>query len=265
MSVEKRPRMVRPHFSWGVSIVRRRALLAVLLSCACTDSGIDAIVIAGQSNAVGWSTWAPTSPSVASVAYTPWDEIVPVRDPISTQWMPGSSPWPTFVDAYAVRHGRTAMLIPTAYGASCLVAERTDGGEPAEPRWDPDGGDLYAKMLEQAIEATAGRPWRVRAVLWDQGECEIGHATQAAYRKALMHLGDRVYEDLGAPLVVRILRKRLDPNVVAIRTAQLEAIVDHPNIIAGPNVDDVEHDAAGVHIIDVVETGKRWAASLDGL
>jgi hypothetical protein len=244
----------------------RRWLVILALLCACNDHPVHVFVVAGQSNAVGWSTQDPVVPSVASIAYTPWDELVPVVDPFHTLgWMPGSSPWPTFVDAYAERRGRTTLLVATAKGGSCLVAARTQPGEPEEPRWNPETGDLYAAMLEQTTEATGGRPWRVRAVLWDQAECDTGYTSYAAHYDALLLLGERVGEDIGAPLVVRILRPSRDPNMIAIRTAQLDAIAAHPNIVAGPDVDDLEHDAAGVHIIDVAETGRRWAAALDGL
>jgi hypothetical protein len=227
-------------------------------------------VIAGQSNAVGWSTQDRYTPHAAALAWTLWDELVPVIDPIHEQdW--GSSPWPAFVDARALATGgRAVLLVPTASNGSCLVAPWTEGSEPTEPRWDPEAGDLYAKMVEQAREAI-GPAGHVRAVLWHQGECEAWYASPvsaADYQAALEHLADRVMADLAAPLVAAPISTRPLPwapsdAIQAIHDATLAAAAAHPSIFAGPDSDDLAHEPFGLHIHDVFELGLRWSRALN--
>ena len=168
--------------------------------------------------------------------------------------------------------GRQVNLIATARGGTCLLVGPPY--KPTPPLWDPDAetGALYWGMLDQVAEANPRSG--LRAVLWYQGECEVTHLSRSApipirdYKAALEHLADRIWEDLGVPMVVAPVSLRpppwpYQPQRQPIHDATIDAAMDHPNIYIGPNTDDLEHEDDGSHIHDVVTLGERWFDAVD--
>jgi hypothetical protein len=247
-------------------------------------------VLAGQSNMVGSSTMAPViavpSPEGRiAKTYTHVDEWNLANDPVHYSSGPGTtSAWPTFVGEWMAQVGRQVNVIATAWGGSCLLSTRegpdrvlgTEDDIP--PRWDPHrtdagtgSGSLYAWMLEQVAEAN---PMDLRAVLWYQGECEVGYATTPTgvkyedYKAGLKHLADHIWEDLGVPMVAAPISLRpppwpYQPARQPIHDAIIDAAAEHPHIYLGPNTDDLEHEDDGAHIHDVVTLGERWFDAVD--
>lgn len=239
-------------------------------------------VLAGQSNMVGRSTMPPvfTSPTLqglVSRTYQPFDCWKLTEDPLHTaESDPLTSAWPTFAGEWMAVVGRRVNLIATAQGGSCLLVGPPY--KPVPPLWDPDAetGTLYWRMLDQVEEANPGSG--LRAVLWYQGECEVSHLAKmsadpyADYKLALEHLADRIWEDLGVPMLVAPVSLRpppwpYQPARQPIHDATIDAAMDHPTIFLGPDTDDLEHEDDGSHIHDVVTLGERWfdAVELAGL
>lgn len=191
------------------------------------------------------------------------------------------SAWPTFAERWMRERGREVEFVAASLGGQCLIG----ASDPAQPGWDPDAmdcstlppiplgapipslttpGELYCRMLEAVSLAQVGE---VRAVLWMQGECDATAAVpQGVYRAALERFADAVWSDLGAPLIVAPISRHTragdacvsHPSIEAIRAATVEAADAHPNILLGPNTDDLELEADCVHIHDVVTLGSRW-------
>ncbi len=238
-------------------------------------------LVAGQSNAVGASD-QPTTPVDGPVQRATGRFTLRITDPYVHEppWGPlYNSPWPEF--------GRslpgTTGLMTTALPGSCLL----DWGT-AQARWDPElPGGLYDRALD-----TWGRVHEppVRAVLWLQGECEAyqwreagwtAEEVRSAYAEALMALADAFYRDLEAPMVVATvslgwcrwenvdcdpaLFEPDDPDLAPIVAAIEDAIADHPWIEPGPVTHDLRLAEDGVHIWDVNELGRRWAAAVQAL
>jgi hypothetical protein len=262
---------------------RARLLLAAAAGFALaapTCVRTDWFLLAGQSNMVGRSD--QETPVGPGSVYRAMDDIWwhEVRDPevFGAGTPVAQSAWP----AFAALHPRRVNLIATALGGTCLREWPGVAG-----RWDPDTGDLYARAVGQWEQA--GEP-RLAAVLWLQGECDAGYAwragfdyaaTHALYKSALLELADAVHDDFGAPLVVAPISLRrcswdnptCEPALFAwecpfcrpVHDATIDAAAEHPNIVLGPDTDDLRHMPDGAHIWDVNELGRRWVEAVRGL
>ncbi len=238
--------------------------------------------MAGQSNAAGASN-QPTEPrpgklvrassrELATIIADPWV----VKSPAVQKDLWVTSPWPAF--AGELEH---VGLVTSAPGGTCLIAwsDETD-------RWNPRHADqLYDRTLLGWI--TAGSP-PIEAVLWLQGECDAARwkfhgwtreEATIAYRDRLMALADAFLEETGAPLIVAPLSlrwcrwenvdcdpERFEPDhapAAPIAEAAEQAIALHPSILRGPVLHDLRLMPDAVHIWDVNELGRRWAASVE--
>ncbi len=259
-------------------IVRILLLIPLSLFLIGANGSPPTFVLAGQSNMVGLSTMPPvfTSPTpegLESHTYHLGDYWKLTEDPLHTgTWDDRTSAWPTFAGEWMAVTGMQVNLIATAGGGSCLLVGPPY--KPTPPLWDPDAatGLWYRRMLDQVAEANPGS--RLRAVLWYQGECEVTHLAKFSsdpysdYKAALEHLADRIWEDLGVPMVVAPVSLRpppwpYQPKRQPIHDATIDAAVDHPHIYLGPDTDDLEHEEDGSHIHDVVTLGERWFDSVD--
>src|SRR5690606_38188595 len=178
------------------AVALRRFLLAIgallLLGSACRAPG-ETWILAGQSNAAGYSLWydapvpLPTPSGLTARALKGWGEVGLAVDPLRAPGDPRRSPWPQFAAERLARGYARPHLVQTAEPGTCLAI----GAYGQKARWDPEEGDLYARMLERAAAARrAGFP-RPVAVLWHQGECEAALGLPAPvvrplYRDALM-------------------------------------------------------------------------------
>lgn len=229
--------------------------------------GSDVFVIAGQSNAVGASTLRPVDSSYFGSPLDSWVYNLCftwtlANEPVHCYVTDGrTGAWPTFAYYWMAEVRRPVILIATAVGGTCLVGPPYVS-EP--PSWDPDSpdGTLYQLMVDMVDHVAPGP--RLRAVLWYQGECEVANQVPyAVYKSALMRLGDRVGEDLGVPLIVAPVSLRpppwpLQPSRTPIHDATVDAAAEHPNILLGPETDDLAHEADGTHIHAVWTLGVRW-------
>jgi cysteine-rich repeat protein len=144
-------------------------------------------------------------------------------------------------------------------------------------------GDLLCASHRAAGDA-GGAP---HVVVFLQGECERdGFAVYgelsgaAAYAAALRDLVDRNWEALGVPTVIAPISSRATPGptysgsegqtpyepgtpAFQVRAAQLDVIATHPHACRGPSLDDLEHEADGVHVRAVDVLGRRWAAAIE--
>ena len=221
----------------------------------------DVFVIAGQSNAVGVSTQAPVASSFPGSPLDSWiyrtiDEFRLANDPWNALGL--ASAWPTLANEWMAETGRPVVFVATAQGGTCLVAS------PQE--WDPAAGSLYLAAIEQVAELDPGE--NLRAVLWYQGECEVGAGVDSeTYEAALIVLAERIWEDLGVPLIAAPVSLRPPPwppmpERVEIHDAILAAALASPYIVLGPDTNDLEHEPDGTHIHDVAELGRRWHAAI---
>jgi hypothetical protein len=219
----------------------------------------------------------PSPEGLVSRTYHAQDYWKLTEDPLHTT-PPDTltSAWPTFAGAWMAAVAKNVNLIAAAMGGSCLLVGLPH--KPTPPLWDPDAdtGTLYRRMLDKVAAADAQSG--LRAVLWYQGECEVTHLGKISadpytdYKAALEHLADRIWEDLGVPMVVAPVSLRPpfwpdQPTRLPIHDATIDASTDHPHIYLGPNTDDLEHEADGSHIHAVVTLGERWfdAVELAGL
>lgn len=251
----------------------RRFLLAIgallLLGSACRAPG-ETWILAGQSNAAGYSLWydapvpLPTPSGLTARALKGWGEVGLAVDPLRAPGDPRRSPWPQFAAERLARGYARPHLVQTAEPGTCLAI----GAYGQKARWDPEEGDLYARMLERAAAARrAGFP-RPVAVLWHQGECEAALGLPAPvvrplYRDALMRFADAVGADLGVPVVAALIVPSPDGAFAAVRAAVLDAAALHPGILVGPDAGLVAHEEDGVHLRDVVAMGVLWADAVE--
>lgn len=156
-----------------------------------SDIGYDVIVIAGQSNAVGYGHNVDTVYDTVDPQIWQWasvgtyaGQIVQASEPL---WSPDSlaitspthavGPGLPFARSYvrSIPVNRKILLVPTAYGATGLVGAG----------WDPAGpGANYTQAisLADAAMAAAGAHARLAAIIWCQGESDAsGGVTGAAY------------------------------------------------------------------------------------
>ncbi len=128
------------------------------------------------------------------------------------------------------------------------------------------------------INTTAGAGRALRAVLWDQGECEGGLGTaQATYQTAMEGLADSIATDLGVPIIASPVSLKTgdigscpaaSANYIAIHNATDAAIASHHNLIGTVNKDDLQHITGDCsHVYDVQTLGERWfdAVQAEGL
>ena len=194
------------------------------------------------------------------------------------------SAWPTFAELWMQR-GHQAWFVGTALGGQCLVGTLT----PVQPAWDPDAldcsqltpiqmgqpspslqspGELYCRMI-QAVHTSGIQD--LRAVLWLQGECDAtAGVSYTAYKAALEHLADRIWADLGVPMIAAPISRHtlttdscpMYPQINAIAQATIDAAAEHPRIYPGPNSDALPLESDCIHIHDVQTLGQRWVQAV---
>ena len=146
--------------------------------------GYDVILLAGQSNMVGFGTGPDTA---ADAAVSPrvfmWNyntnAIVPAQDPlIMNQSAANIGPGLTFAKAYAasIAANRNVLLVGAARGTTGFnngwLAPNTTGGDSSLA--------LDAVILANNAMAAAGSGARFIGILWDQGENDILASSGAA-------------------------------------------------------------------------------------
>jgi hypothetical protein len=236
------------------------------------------IAVWGQSNAVAPSTDPTqsftTSPSavglhsrtlwMAHTLFRPLDDSTPVHSGVEAGQF---SPWPVFAGRVMDRLGRPVYMYAGAQGGSCLLEDVGAG-----PLWDPDQpgatGSQPGSLYNLGVQGAERLPNLV-AVLWDQGECDSLVDNPTTYEAALEHLADRVFEDLGVPMIMAPIQDgsvcgASFPTLTRNREATQRAINDHALIFQGPELNDVrlEDCPSNIHLSDMEAVGQRWADAL---
>ncbi|KQY25417.1 hypothetical protein ASD16_08420 [Cellulomonas sp. Root485] len=172
--------------------------------------GYDVVAVLGQSNALGWGT-GPDEPSAEVPDPRIWqwpgsgpdvDTVVPAVDPLVGPFTAsGVGPALSFARAYGAEHDREVVIVQAAVGGT--------GFAPAQGMtWDPElhGSvrNLYDEAVGQVRDALAeGDGNRLVAVLWVQGESDVGRISPEGYAAELDGLVARLRADVGpAPFVI---------------------------------------------------------------
>jgi hypothetical protein len=163
-------------------------------------TGYDIILIAGQSNAVGYGRYetaaVPTDPNILEFACPPENRhgctldnrtLQMANDPLShldSQRVRAVGFGMSFAQAYRKQNPtRQVILVPAAIGSTSVLPYWDESAfKPANWRWlDPDGRDsnLYVKAVHsvrkavEAAKAAGGGDVHFAAILWAQGESDI--------------------------------------------------------------------------------------------
>lgn len=155
----------------------------------------DVVAVLGQSNAAGRGggpdEQTAVDPRLAS-RIRQWPasgprrgEPVPATEPLLGPWpSAGTGPATTFARAYVAAQDRPVLLVPAAVDGTGFAPTRG-------MTWDPDdhvtARNLFDDAVTQVRGALASRPGnRLVAVLWVQGESDVGRLAPDEYRAALV-------------------------------------------------------------------------------
>lgn len=225
------------------------SLLLLFIFAGCIHSGSrgptamrDLVIVAGQSNAVGFDAYAselPPDPADRDVMFwwrvgdPPPDEYdvtsggkwthlqpQPKGTPMETitaeaKTNPprqygnfkkpegGFGPEMGFARELRAREGRPLAIVKTAFSGTALMQD-----------WNPDdagaAGACYRALIAETKAAmTAARAQgvtlRLRAFVWVQGESDATRTAAPEYAKNLFHLLTRLRQDLAAPRLIALV------------------------------------------------------------
>ena len=227
----------------------------------------DVYVIAGQSNASGRGT------NLQSYSHSwlkaglfgndyKWKELADATDDgtgqidnVSADGLGGTfgaygSYWPLLATQMMAARGVPVAFIPTSKGGTSILGNSTPDWH--IPTTHTDRTTLYGSMIYRAQQMPNG----VRAVLWHQGEQDMGTAAagtgmaQATYSANLTALANAVYADIGAPLIPAKLQ------VCSAVNSANEALINNAigaawgtgHIVTGPDLSALTDDGDGFHL-----------------
>ena len=157
---------------------------------AAAGTAIDVFLVAGQSNAAGWSGSSDGSPAVpiSTGVQVGAGSVAAANDPVGNA--NGGSAWPAFALAYHSATGRPVAFVPAAVpGTGQLSLSDSGSGH-----WGADGAlvDAATWSLDRALITLANSGYRpnLRGVLWSQGENDAiaindGHLQAGEYSEGL--------------------------------------------------------------------------------
>lgn len=210
------------------------AALAVAGCARETGGTADLVVLAGQSNAVGYGLTAADLPPGAGardpeVLIWQGDRFVPLRPGANTGTprQPGTwGPEVGFARAWrAAQPGRRLYLVKHARGSTSLAMG-------PGPDWSPGSGELFAEATQQVEAARAalaaqGLQPRLAGVLWLQGEADAADPAMAGdYRRNLERLIRAIRQRWSAKDAVVVLAKIPDWGGLADEVRAAQAAVD---------------------------------------
>lgn len=220
------------------------ALLLALAGCGAEPAGVDDdafVVIAGQSNAVGFNLTAGDLPQggFEDPRTLIWDgsTFKPLRPGVNTGAPRQPEAWGpevAFARRWRAEHpDDTLYIVKSARGSTGIA------NDPAALDWSPESGELFAATSAEIAEAKAalraeGDPESVDAILWVQGEADAVTAAKAeAYDENLEALFAAMRANWGAE--AHILFSQVSPRPALpfgtqVRTAQ--ARVDQADDLA---------------------------------
>ncbi|MDD4849290.1 MAG: sialate O-acetylesterase [Gemmiger sp.] len=214
----------------------------------------DVFIIAGQSNAAGYSRdYAPDPPSMAVHLYRNrgcWDIAThPMNEstgagslPNEEMGIPGVSPYLSFAKRFSQMSGRPVGLVQTALGGSPIS------------RWLP-AGDLYGNMMQKVTE-TQGQ---FAGVLWYQGCNDTAMELAPHYLQNFTTLVNAMRQALGytVPFFTFQLNRMVgDPNHegwALVREAQRQAADQLEKVYLLPTTNcalaDAIHNSAAANLV----------------
>lgn len=201
-----------------------------LTSTACQAqqgaAGYDVVLLIGQSNMSGYGGYIvpgfdTTDPRIQQ--FTGGNTIELAVDPLKHPDAPFNvgriGPGMSFARAYLkdIAADRKILLVPAAFAGTGF----------SDARWNP-GNDLFETAVANTIAALSSAPGNcMAAVLWSQGESDVGRMSSTAYRSALDQMIATLRSRLGSPEGVPFLLGQFSPDWTGpTPTADQQAILD---------------------------------------
>lgn len=254
------------------------ATTLALAGCGRPSSGgADLVVLAGQSNALGYGLTAADLPADLVEATARSDVLIWQGDrfaPLTPGTNTGSPRQPRtwgpevgFARAWREAHpGRRLYLVKHARGSTPLAPA-------AGPDWSPASGELFAEATAKVEAAKAalvaqGLTPRLTGVLWLQGEADAGDpATAQAYSGNLTGLIRAMRLDLSAPQAVVVVAKIPDWGGSAREVRAAQAAVDAADTLTvSVDAQGLPMQGDGLHIAagGQLRLGEAMAVALAG-
>lgn len=225
----------------------------------------DIFMIAGQSNAVGTYTNAQSYSHATLKAGLfgndyQWKELVDHTDDATgaIDVISANAPsydgsvWPVVATHYLADMGIPCAFVPCAAGG-VYVANWVPGGDHL------DRNTLYGSMYYKSLFVGG-----CKAVLWHQGESDAADDFGAFYNANLDLLANGIGTDMSVPLVAARLQQfpgATTEAIAAVNAAINEAIGDNVNVVAGPDLSDLDTTPDSFHFKtdeQATEVGLRW-------
>ena len=200
--------------------------------------------------------------------------------------------WPYFARTWISETGTPVKIIMNGVGGTCLCTHDNDPDcvpdedDPGciQPYWDPakqwgiNTGSRWTGSRSTVTASGAGSS--LRAVLWDQGECETdGTITtlpsgnrQADYQAAVENYADWIWSTYRVPVVLSAIPvytsgpcENDTANRIAIRDGTVAAALAHEHIsdhLVEKSDLAVQADNCS-HIYDVATLGERWFEAIE--
>lgn len=220
----------------------------------------EVFVVAGQSNSANFGQTRTTAKDARVTA--PLRGLVGWQDgddPQPNAAGTEGSPWPTFGDLVASRHGVPVGIISVGHPGTRVS------------QWQP-GGPLYAKLLTVVGEIGPGG---LRAVLWHQGEADASHCTTAAaYASRMGTVITTLRKDTGRaklPWMTATASNQAGNKAsceTAVRKGQALVRTHLPVVLVGPDTDSyvtrgLTYDGTHFTATGLAAHGKAWADAIN--
>lgn len=266
------------------------------------DAVADLILIAGQSNAVGYDAAPkdlPADPADKDVLFW-WRCGDPVPDEfdstsgnkwVTLQPQPRGTPNPdrkqprqygNFAHAdggFGPEMGLARTLMKSQPERKLAIVKAAWSGTGMRTDWNPDdagpGGSCYRGLVAEVKAATAaakasGITLRPRAIVWVQGESDANPRDSASYEKALGTMLSALRKDLDAPRMMALIGINTRFAGIEKINPQVQAVIDAQKALAEKDSRCVYVDNDGAGIINTahfsgagtLEIGRRAADAL---
>lgn len=262
--------MLREILAWLIAIGCVAFAFEARSQCQETDT----IVIVGQSNSgTNLGRDLPKAPLVPN-AWIIEPEGDNIWHPLEGGWdtTPTTSghevhrlqsAWAWMGDEYRLHFPDRKLRVIMVGGMKSSLVGPGISGDPREPRWDPDTGDLYQTMKDSVSSFQDS----LRVVIFSQGESDVasGVVTPEEYQAALMSFGERVWDDLGVNVLVSPIRDVVIGQPVwywdlgPFHWVQIFAVGESPYLHVGPQPGPLQLTTwDGVHYNEAEVLGRSF-------
>jgi len=230
------------------------------------------VVVAGQSNALGWSDIHLIAPELQGPQpqVQIWNAQTGAFEIMEAGVNTGDQEWPgqaglevAFAHAWAADHpGETLYIVKSALSSTGLA------NDPGEPDWSPSSGELFAVTNERVQAAQAASGQSVSAVLWMQGEQDSVDWVKASQYEAnltgLVAAMRSAWDDAPFTVIIGRITDAGEPFAQMVRDAQdavgradpLVIVVDTDGLTM--REDNLHYDTAGL-----ASLGRAFWATLE--